>query len=183
MTSKPSHPSGLGTYLINKAIAMRAAARGHASGDAARETIAAECTAGDLTGVRRIRIRDFQLLSDSGGAFGGFSLGPSSPELLLGMLASCLTHTYLIGAAHRGVTLDEVRVRFEAENNDSAFLGLETTDHPYPFNIRAVVHIESPADADQIASLHEYAARMCPLTRLIREPQSIDVRPAGVRRP
>ena len=171
-----ANPRGLDTYLSNKACAMTAAAHKSESGDAVRETIAAECSASDVTGVRRVRIRDFQLVSDSGAAFGGFSLGPSSPELLLGVLASCLTHTYLIGAAQRGVSLDEVHVRFEAENNDAAFLGLATTDPPYPFNIRAVVRIESRADAREIADLHEYAARTCPLTKLIREPQVLDVR-------
>ena len=166
----------LARYLENKAIAMKGAADLAGSGDAVRETVAAECSAGDLTGVRRVRIRDFQLVSDSGPAFGGFGLGPSSPELLLGVLASCLTHTYLIGAARRGIALDNVRVRFEAENNDAAFLGLETADPPYPFNIRGSVKVESSADAATIAALHEWAARSCPLTRLVREPVPVSVR-------
>jgi uncharacterized OsmC-like protein len=169
--------SGLETYLSNKACAMAAAARGLESGDAARDTIAAECSVSDLTGVRRVRIRDFQLVSDSGPAFGGFGLGPSSPELLLGVLASCLTHTYLIGAAQRGVSLDGVHVRFEAENNDAGFLGLDTADPSYPFNIRAVVRIDSRADQSEIDGLHAYAAGACPLTKLVRESQSVDIRP------
>jgi uncharacterized OsmC-like protein len=173
-----AHGSGLGTYLSNKADAMTAAARKLPSGDAAREAIAAECSAADLTGVRRVRMRDFQIVSDSGPAFGGFGLGPSSPELLLGVLASCLTHTYLIGAAQRGVSLDAVHVRFEAENNDAAFLGLETGDPPYPFNIRGTVKIESRAPQADIDALHAYAAATCPLTKLVREalPVAIAVR-------
>ena len=167
---------GLQTYLSNKAGAMAAAARGLESGDAARDTIAAECSVSDLTGIRRMRIRDFQLVSDSGPAFGGFGLGPSSPELLLGVLASCLTHTYLIGAAQRGMSLDGVYVRFEAENNDAAFLGLETADPSYPFNIRAVVRIESRAAQHEIEALHAYAVSTCPLTKLVRESQPVDIR-------
>jgi uncharacterized OsmC-like protein len=162
-------------YLNNKAKAMAAAARAGGAGNSFRETVSAECSASDLTGVRRVRIRDFQLVSDSGPAFGGFGLGPSSPELLLGVLASCLTHTYLIGAARQGIALDAVRVRFEAENNDAAFLGLETADPPYPFNIRAQVRVESPASAEAIAALHAYAASNCPLTRLVREPLSVTI--------
>ena len=131
---------------------MKSHARRFDSGDAAREAIAAECVADDSTGVRRIQIRDFQFVSDSGPGFGGKSLGPSSPELLLGVLASCLTHTYLIGAASQGVPLDSVRVRMEADNNDAGFLGLTTADPSYPFNIRAHVHIESPADAANVGS-------------------------------
>jgi uncharacterized OsmC-like protein len=167
--------SGLQKYLANKRAAMAAAADRFGSGDAARETIAAECSAGDLTGVRRVRIRDFQLISDSGPAFGGFSLGPSSPELLLGILASCLTHTYLIGAATLGIPLDNVHVRFEAENNDAAFLGLETTDPPYPTGIRGSVRIGSPAQPEELAVLHEFAAASCPLTKLVREPIPVTI--------
>ncbi len=133
--------SGLGEYISRKAAAMQATARGLASGDAARETISAECTAADGTGVRRVRIREFQYLSDSGPGFGGFGLGPSSPEMLLGALASCLAHTYLIGAAQMGLALASVRVRFEAENNDARLLGLETSDPELPFNIRAQVEV------------------------------------------
>ena len=167
---------GLDAHLSLKADAMAAAGRALESGDAARQTITAECSASDLTGVRRMRIREFQIVSDSGPAFGGSSLGPSSPELLLAVLASCLTHTYLIGAAMRGVSLDGVHVRFEAENNDAAFLGLDTADPSYPFNIRAVVRIESRASAEEIAALHAYASRACPLTTLVREAHPVDIR-------
>ena len=166
---------GLPEYLRNKALAMTNAATARASGDAVRETISAECSASDLTGVRRIRIGDFHLLSDSGPAFGGFRLGPSSPELLLGVLASCLTHTYLIAAAARGISLESVSVRFEAENNDAHFLGLETSDPDLPFNIRAHVRIESDAPREQVDDLHSYAEQNCPLTKIIREPHQVRI--------
>jgi uncharacterized OsmC-like protein len=167
--------TGLTAYLANKAKAMFEAARGFGTGAAVRETISAQCTASNLTGVRQIRIRQFQLLSDSGPAFGGFGLGPSSPEILLGALASCLTHTYLIGAAQRNMSLDKVEVRFEAENNDAAFLGLATEDPPYPFNIRALVRVESQASPEELAELHDYAARTCPLTKLVRDSLSVQI--------
>ena len=174
MTSEGSQP-GLETYLKNKQAAMTKAATGYSSGDQTRETISAEASSADLTGVRRIRIRDFQLVSDSGPAFGGFGLGPSSPELLLGVLASCLNHTYLIGAALMSVPLDSVQVRFTAENNDAAFLGLETNDPPFPSNIRAAVQVQSPASEIELRKLHAYAAENCPLTKLVREPLSVSI--------
>jgi uncharacterized OsmC-like protein len=166
---------GLPRYLQNKAAAMSAAAAGLASGDAARESISAECSASDLTGTRRIQIRDFRLVSDSGPAFGGYSLGASSPELLLGVLASCLTHTYLIAAAWRGLALRSVNVRVEAENNDARLLGLETSDPPLPFNLRALVKVESEEPSEALAELHNYVEQNCPLTRLVREPASFEV--------
>ena len=41
------------------------------------------------SGVRRIRIRDFRVISDSPPDFAGYSLGPPSPELLLGAISGC----------------------------------------------------------------------------------------------
>jgi uncharacterized OsmC-like protein len=95
--------------------------------------------------------------------------------MLLGVLASCLTHTYLIGAATRGISLDRVHVRFEAENNDAAFLGLAINDPPYPDNIRAMVDVESSAPAERLAELHEYAAQTCPLTKMLRLPLQVTI--------
>ncbi len=175
MIEAVSESGGLRDYIRSKAEAMQRHAAGFANGNAARETIAAECSASDLSGVRHVRIRDFELVSDSGPGFGGSSRGPSSPELLLGVLASCLTHVYLIGAAHQDVALEAVHVRFEAENNDAGLLGLATADPPYPFNIRGRVRVVSDAAPSRLAALHEFAARACPLTQLVREPQSVSI--------
>jgi uncharacterized OsmC-like protein len=166
---------GLREYLRIKREAMSATAEALSSGDAARETITAECSAEGLSGVRRIRIRDFQVISDSGPGFGGFGLGPNSPELMLGMLASCLTHTYLIGAAWRGVPLDSVQVRVEAQNNDAALLGLATSDPATPFGLKAYVRVESGAPQEVVDALHEFVETSCPLTRFLREPQEVVV--------
>lgn len=167
---------GLPVYLRQKAAAMQAAASQRPDGSAWREHVEAVCEAHDATGVRRLRIRDWQMISDSGASFGGWSLGPSSPELLCGVISTCLTHTYLIGAARLGIALERVQVRVGAENNDAAFLNLATDDPPLPFNITARVTLEAPdAPADQLATLHAYAAANCPLTRLVRTANPVTI--------
>lgn len=167
---------GLRAYLHQKADAMRAAAARRPQGDDWREQVEAVCVADDLTGVRRLRIRDWQMLSDSGADFGGWGLGPSSPELLCGVLSTCLTHTYLIGAATLGIPLERVQVRVSADNNDAAFLDLATTDPPLPFNITAHVELHAPdASPEQCTRLHQYAGERCPLTRLLRTPNPVTI--------
>lgn len=162
-------PRGLRDYLRQKAAALRGAAIAKPAGADWREEVSAACIADDLTGVRKLRIRDWQYIGDSGAAFGGWSLGPSSPELLCGVISTCLTHTYEIGAATMDIPLDRIEVRVSAENNDARFLGIETTDPNVPFNIQAHIRVQS-ADAtpDQLATLHRYASERCPLTQLIR---------------
>ncbi|WP_225510610.1 OsmC family protein [Rhizobium leguminosarum] len=83
-------------------------------GDLAAVTLKASATAEGRSGVRRIRIRDFQVVSDSPPDFAGYNLGPSSPELLLGALSSCLTHTYLIHAADQDVPLEDLQAEVSA---------------------------------------------------------------------
>ena len=167
---------GLRAYLKQKAASMRAAATRKPSSADWRERVEAVCTADDLTGVRKLRIRDWQLLGDSGPDFGGWGLGPSSPELLCGVLSTCLTHTYLIGAAVLDIPVDRVQVRVSADNNDAAFLDIETGDPPLPFNITAQVELQAPdASTEEVQRLHRYAADNCPLTRLVRTPNAVTI--------
>jgi uncharacterized OsmC-like protein len=166
----------LRSYLKQKGDAMRAAAlRRPASADWL-ETVEATCVADDATGVRRLRIRDWQFISDSGPDFGGWSLGPSSPELLCGVLSTCLTHTYEIAAAAMNIPLDRIEVRVTAKNNDARFVGVETGDPALPWDITAHVHLEAdgvpPPDLER---LHTFARECCPLTQLIRTPNAMTI--------
>jgi uncharacterized OsmC-like protein len=166
----------LGTYLRQKAAALRAAATRKPRGEQWRETVQAVCVADDASGVRKLRIRDWQFISDSGPDFGGWGLGPSSPELLCGVVSTCLTHTYLIGAAMLGIPVQRVEVRVTAENNDAAFLEIATDDPPLPFNLTARVRLDAPeASSEQVTALHRYAAERCPLTKLVRSANTVTI--------
>lgn len=155
---------------------MQAAAAARPDPDAWRETVEATVVADDETGVRKLRIGGWQTISDSGPAFGGFGLGPSSPELLCGVIGTCLTHTYEIAAAILDVPLDRVEVRVSARNNDAGLLGIECGDPPVPWDI--VAHVQVVAEGvehDALASVHRFVAERCPLTRLIRTPNSLEI--------
>lgn len=169
--------TGLRDYLIDKAAAIRSLAASKPDPADWRETVSATCVADDRTGVRKLRIRDWQFIGDSGPGFGGFSLGPSSPELLCGVISTCLTHTYEIGACLMGIPLDRIEVSVTAENNDARFAGLESDDPPVPFNISAKVTLAAPSASDQqLAQLHRYASERCPLTNLIRNGGPVTVK-------
>ncbi len=165
---------GLRDYLRQKARAMRAAAAAKPKAEQWRETVSATCVADDVTGVRKLRMRDWRITGDSGPDFGGWSLGPSSPELFCGVISTCLTHTYLIAAASLDIPLDRIEVTVDSSNNDAHFLGLESDDPDTPFAITARVSLDAPdASAEQVATLHAYAAARCPLSKLVREPNTI----------
>lgn len=166
-------------YLQQKAAAMQQAAQDRPRSEDWLETVEATCVADDATGVRKLRIRDWEYIGDSGPAFGGWSLGPSSPELLCGVISTCLTHTYLIGAATMDIAVDRVEVRVSAQNNDARFLGIATDDPALPWGVRARVTLEAAeASAAERESLHRYARERCPLTALIRTANEVIIETA-----
>jgi uncharacterized OsmC-like protein len=133
----------------------------------------ASATAEGRSGVRRIRIRDFQTISDSPPDFAGYDLGPSSPELQLGVLASCLNHSFLIQAAALEIPIESIAVDVEATLDPRARgKGFETVP-VYPYDISYVVRLESSASADEIERLRIVVEESCPILNLLKNPQRI----------
>ncbi len=174
MSERAGEGRGLRDYLRQKARAMRDAAAAKPRPEQWRETVSATCVADDATGVRKLRMRDWEIIGDSGPDFGGWGLGASSPELFCGVISTCLTHTYLIAAATLDIPLDRVEVTVSSSNNDAHFLGIASDDPTVPFDITARVSLEAPdASTEQVATLHTYAAERCPLSMLVREPNTV----------
>jgi len=82
-TSEVRTMTDLNEYLGQKRPAFRALKEAAAKPDYAPTPLRARVTAEGRSGIRRIRIRDFQVLSDSPPSFVGYDIGPSSPELAL----------------------------------------------------------------------------------------------------
>lgn len=161
-------------FLVHKREQLLAHQQRQASDpSAAPKQLAARVTAEGRSGVRRIRIRDFQIISDSGPELAGFDLGPTSPELQLGVLGSCLTHVYEIQAALAEVPLDSLSVEVSGQIEPrSGQPGFEDVPR-HPHAIAYTVHIESPASAEQLRALHQRVEEVCPILNLLTRPQQI----------
>lgn len=165
--------STLHEYLIQKKEAVAARDAKIASGQAAPQALRATVTAEGRSGIRRIRIRDHQVLTDSPPSFAGYDLGPSSPELQLGVLGSCLNHSFLIQAAAQDVPIESITVTVEGVIDPRAGRpGHEDTPVP-PHAIRYTVEIASSASAARIEALAEAVDRFCPILNLIRGAQTL----------
>jgi uncharacterized OsmC-like protein len=163
-------------YLAHKRKALLERRERLASGSLGPTPLLARAIAEGRSGVRRIRIRDFQVITDSPTDFAGYDLGPSSPELQLGILGSCLNHSYLIQAAALEVPIESIEVEVEGTiDRRAGSPGYENTP-VYPQNIAYVVKIASPASPAQIDALREKVERACPILNLLKNPQTI--RPA-----
>lgn len=165
--------STLREYLVQKREALLSRRAQAQQEPPSPHTLSARVRAEGRSGVRRIQIRDFQVISDSGPDFAGYNLGPSSPELQLGVLGSCLTHVFLIQAADLEVPLDSLEVEVTGQMDPRAGKpGFEKIP-VYPHEIAYTVKLESPASAKEIAQLHAAVEKACPILNLLLNPQEI----------
>ena len=130
------------------------------------------------TGVRPVRMGDYIVISDSAPGLAGHSLGPTAPEMLLGALASCLVHTYLLQAALLDIPLDAVRVEVQGALNMTGAVGLPQLGVLKLESISFSPQIESPATGAQIQQLHEAVEIACAVLNTIRNPVEV-IRRAG----
>ena len=165
--------SQLNDYLAEKRAAVLARNAAIEAGSAQPLQLKAHVRAEGRSGVRRLRIRDHQVISDSPPDFAGYNLGPSSPELQLGVLGTCVTHIFLIQAAERQVPLESLEVEVTGIIDPRG--GKPGHEHTpiWPHEIGYTVHIDSPASREDIDALFEAVERNCPILNLLRNPQVI----------
>lgn len=135
--------------------------------------ISATSTLAGSTGVRATRMGEHFIASDSGPALAGHSLGPTAPEMLLGAMASCLVHTYVIHAILRGVRLESVSVEVSGRLDFGAVVGLpfEPPLHMTELEYRPVV--VSDASASDLEALHLAVEDNCAVLNTVRLPSAV----------
>lgn len=165
--------SHLNDYLAEKREAVLARNAAIEAGTAQPLQLKAHVRAEGRSGVRRLRIRDHQVISDSPPDFAGYNLGPSSPELQLGVLGTCVTHIFLIQAAQRQVPLQSLEVEVTGIIDPRGGRPGHESTPIWPHEIGYTVHIDSPASRADIGALFEAVERSCPILNLLRNPQAI----------
>jgi uncharacterized OsmC-like protein len=133
--------------------------------EAAFVPLKATSHAAGITGVRPVQMGQYIIISDSAPGLAGHSLGPSSPEMLLGALASCLVHTYLLQATLLEIPLDSLDM--------TGVVGL-----PYdgPIRLERLAYkptVGSPADAATIDRLHTVVEQTCAVLNTLRSPMEV----------
>ncbi|MUT68122.1 OsmC family protein [Paenibacillus sp. NEAU-GSW1] len=165
----------LNEYLQQKRESLHdRIAKANTNPDQARTKLGAKVKAAGRSGVREIRIRDFQVISDSPPDYAGYNLGPSSPELQLGVLGSCITHIALIQAADRQLSIRSLEVEVEGEMHTLAGRPGYEEVPLYPHNIRYKLIIDSDESEEALQELHEAIERVCPIFNLLKNPQQIE---------
>lgn len=165
--------SNLNDYLAEKRAAVLARTAAVEAGTAQAAELRANVRVEGRSGVRRLRIREHQVISDSPPDFAGYNLGPSSPELQLGVLGTCVSHIFLIQAAQLQVPLESLEVEVTGVIDPRAGKPGHESTPIWPHDIAYTVHIDSPASREVIDALFVAVERNCPILNLLRNPQTI----------
>ena len=131
--------------------------------------LSARTTAEQRAGVRRIRIRGHQIISDSDYSFAGYSLGPGSPESALTVIASDIADTYISQAALKGIPIDSLGVSI-ASQPDSVRPAKRIV---YPHNLLYTIYVKSPATDKQLEELRQLTEKNSPVFNLISTRQVV----------
>jgi uncharacterized OsmC-like protein len=171
----------LDNYLAYKASVL-AQRRKEFEDDASTSRVPLEAVSyvAGSTGVRPVRMGDYFVVSDSAPGLAGNSLGPSSPQMMLGSLASCLVHTYLLQAALLGIPLDHVEIEVTGALDMSGVVGLPTEGPVTLTELGYTPRISSPASAEEVARLHDVVDQTCPVLNTLRLPVEVVRRSASI---
>ncbi|MDR2383342.1 MAG: OsmC family protein [Prevotellaceae bacterium] len=132
-------------------------------------TLSVRTTAEQRSGVRRIRIRGHQIISDSDYSFAGYSLGPGSPESTLTVIASDIADTYLSQAALKGVRIDSLGVSI-ASRPDSVRPAQRVV---HPHNLLYTIYVNSPATDEELEELRLLTEKHSPVFNLASTKQTL----------
>jgi len=166
--------ANLDEYLARKSAVLR---ERHEELSANPGTGVAELTVtshvAGITGLRPVTMGNYTVVTDSGPALAGHSLGPSSPEMLLGALASCLTHTYVLQAALHDIALDHVEVEVKGS--------LDMADAVNPSNDKVIsvtgisyrASVTSSRDSTRMDELEQRVQTGCAVLNTIRNSQEV----------
>lgn len=165
--------SGLRDYLVDKKTAVTAARERVTHTNPVPKRVEAKVRVEGRSGVRRVQVRGHQFLTDSGPELGGWDLGPSPVETLLGALAGCLAHTIIIQAAVRNIPLDSLEVTVSATSDPRAGHPAHPDVPVHPRDITYEVQIASPESQERIERLVAASEKVCPITSLLVNPQTV----------
>lgn len=163
-------------YLEFKARRVAALREKLSAPDAAPSPLRALARVAGGSGVRPVSIREFTIVTDSAPALAGYNLGPTSPELLLASLASCLAHTYLIVAVNRGVRFDALEVEVTGQIDFRGILEVDARAPIPPSNLAYVARVSGDVSDEELRQIQADVERLCPVFRALVEPVPVDGR-------
>ena len=113
--------------------------------------------------------------SDEPTGLGGTDTAPNPVEQLLGALGNCLAVGYAANLSAAGIEINDLRIDIEGDLDLHTFLGLRPDGHAGFETIRATVHLDTDADADQVRAVHEKVTSTSPVGHTLARPIEVSI--------
>ncbi len=123
--------------------------------------------------------REFTIGFDEPEMLCGTNTAANPVEIVLQAYGACLAIGYVMNAAARGITLQDVQIELEGEIDLPGFLGLEPPESlnmdklPGYKSITVKTRLKGDADADTLRQLHEHVIGTSPVGTTLSRPVSI----------
>ena len=170
--------SDLDTYLQRKAAVLTdqretLTTQKQTDPDAGRAQLSVSSHVAGITGLRPVKMGDYTVVTDSAPALAGHSLGPSSPQMLLGALASCLAHTYVLQAALHGLSLQHVGIEVSGILDMNDAINPQNSKNLAIENISYRADIRSEESAEELVQLDLNVEQACAVLNTIRSAHTV----------
>jgi uncharacterized OsmC-like protein len=166
--------SALDHYLERKsAVLQQRRADFVATPEKATVRIRAKSWVAGNTGARPVKLGETLLITDSAPALAGNALGPTAPEVLLGALASCLVHTYLIQSVLMNLPIDGVEIEVHGAVPMGGVVGLPYDKLPQMEEITYTANITASLSAADLERMHQAVEETCPVLNTVRYPTAV----------
>lgn len=171
-------------FYLNRKSAVLAQRRADfiAAPEKATVHIQAKSWVAGNTGARPVKMGETLFITDSAPALAGHALGPTAPEVLLGALASCLVHTYLIQAVLMDIPIDGVEIEVRGAVPMGGVVGLPYDRPPQMEAITYTANVITSASAEAVEQMHQAVEATCPVLNTIRNPTAVTRQPVNTER-
>ncbi len=126
-------------------------------------TLTANVTVKNRSGVRELRVRNFQYVGDCVYAHGGQDSGVDTPTTAQAVFASDLADSYLNQAALLGIDIDSLTIELHGRPDAEP-----TGRVSYPRNFLYTIYIDSPASDEELEHLAELAEQNSVVASLVK---------------
>ncbi len=106
----------------------------------------------------------------------GENRGVNPVEYVMGAVAGCVTTTFVVNAAAKGIKLNSVEVELEGDIDLRGILNLSNKVRNGYEEVRMTFHVDADAPREQLQELLEYAKNRSPVFDIVTNPVPVTVR-------
>jgi uncharacterized OsmC-like protein len=121
------------------------------------------------------RAMEFEFTNGEPPVLLGHNEGANPVEFLLHALAGCVTTTFVLHAAARGIAIRRLSTELRGELDVQGLLGLDDTVPPGYESIRVVMDVEADCADEELEQLLDHAQRHSPVCNTICRPVPVTV--------